>query len=323
MTTHRVNDGRVSRIIILAFILSASWLLPGFGDKALAAPSATTSRYMSTVDQAQLQQLGCDQGAAAEDGVIVLNFGQPWYNGSTYGTNLFDGNATFVSIAQIEAAVKKFADGYWNCSPNGPYIRLVIGTSNYHGSTTYGHGQAWAEMVNRIQAYIETPTSYASQIGAGAGNDIELNWNSPSATRNWVNGYTSAGSYPYYNYGACEGCPTATNPGWIPDNGWSLEDVWFVSWGAAPANPLPEIYANSGVNAEQWQYVSLYAYNNHGARINVKGSMTQYQACQDLGCSSAEDNTPSQGWTQLSNALNADSRTAQSVVWSTDITWQN
>jgi hypothetical protein len=58
--------------------------------------------------------------------------------------------------------------------------------------------------------------------------------------------------------------------------------------------------------------------------MDIKGSFTQYQACQQFpdGCGTGLNNTPSQGWTQLKNELNRDSRTAQILTWSTDIKWQ-
>src|SRR5690242_8744090 len=83
---------------------------------ASAAPSATTSRYMKTSDTTTLYNEGCAQGHAAQDGIIVLDFGSPSFNGSTYGTLLFGSN-TFRSIAQIEKAAESFLTGYWNCSP--------------------------------------------------------------------------------------------------------------------------------------------------------------------------------------------------------------
>jgi hypothetical protein len=48
-------------------------------------------------------------------------------------------------------------------------------------------------------------------------------------------------------------------------NNWTQEDIWYVSWGADPAFPLPEIYATDGVNAWQWQQMSLYSYLNHNS----------------------------------------------------------
>jgi len=55
----------------------------------------------------------------------------------------------------------------------------------------------------------------------------------------------------------------------------------------------------------------------------IKGAFTQWQACQDRPPCVGIDNTPGVGWLQLYNELNPDSRTAQDLDWSTDITWNN
>ncbi|MBI4300227.1 MAG: hypothetical protein HY677_03750, partial [Chloroflexi bacterium] len=281
-----------------------------------APPSPTLSWYIRTVDGATLYDMGCLSGREAHNGVLILDFGQAWLEGSTYGSIIFDPYNSFASISQIEEATKAFLTGYWNCTPSWTYITVVIGTSNYHGYTTSGHGQAWAQMVNRINDWITSPAGYASQEAVVGGNDMELSWNSAAATRSWAQGYASAGLWPYYNFGACEGCPTKDYWWWVPNNGWTLEDVWFVSWGVANAWPLPEIYLESGINADQWQYLSRWSAVNHSQRMTSKGALSQWAAA-GLCCT----NTPAQAWMQLWNSLNADPLTAQDLSWSTDISW--
>jgi hypothetical protein len=275
---------------------------------------------MKTTNTTTLYNEGCRQGQALEYGGIVLYFGRPAYRNGTYGTILYS-NA-FAPISAIEQAAKAFLAGYWACSPPSAGIRLVIGTSNYGGSVTYAHGSQWAQLVTRVNSWISSPPSYASKETAAGGSDMELGWNTASVTRAWANGYVSVYQWPYYNYGDCSGCPSKTHPTWRPDNNWTQEDVWYVSWGAPPAWPLPEIY--NSTMAGQWQYMSLYSYTHHDGRMIVKGAMTQRQACQDLGSACpGTNNTPAQGWSQLWDALNSDARTAQSLDWSTDITYQN
>lgn len=121
----------------------------------------------------------------------------------------------------------------------------------------------------------------------------------------------------YYDWGDAGGCP----PYGSCNNGWTQGDVWYISWGASPSWPLPLIYNTVGANADQWYNLSLYSYLNHGGRMDIRGSGTEYQACQQRDYCSGIDNTPAQGWTQLWTALNNDSRTAQSLRWSTDVKW--
>jgi hypothetical protein len=151
---------------------------------------------------------------------------------------------------------------------------------------------------------------------------MELDWNSPIVSRAWTDGFHSADQnrYQYYDFGDCASCPSIYHPSWSPNNGWTLADIWYVAWGAGPAFPLPLIYANDGINAYQWQYLSRYSSVNKGGAILFPGPMTESQACvQQNGCGSL-NNTPQQGWTQLFEALNSEPRTAQKYLpWETDI----
>jgi hypothetical protein len=193
-------------------------------------------------------------------------------------------------------------------------VRVAVGTSNYRGATTYAHGQAWAQMVNRLNAW-SVASGISSVVTARGASDMELDWNKPATTRAWVDGYAAAytGSSYLYNYGDAAGCP----PYGSCNNGWTQEDVWYVSWGAQPAYPFPEIYTVSGSTARQWYQMSLYGHLRHGQAIEILGSLTQWAAA-GYCCT----NPPEQGWTQLYDLLNADSRTAQSLPYSSDITWQ-
>ena len=98
--------------------------------------------------------------------------------------------------------------------------------------------------------------------------------------------------------------------------------MYYVAWGADPAIPLPEIYATSGANAKQWQKIKLYSVVTKNDPMVILGSLTQWNACQENGGCSGTDNSPSEGWQQLYDQLNSDSRTAQSLSYSTDISWE-
>ncbi|MCA1833293.1 MAG: hypothetical protein ABR548_00615 [Actinomycetota bacterium] len=309
---------RVTRIVACLAVAVGATLIPARGAAAATAPAPTTSRYMKSTDASVLDRQGCAQGQSVQQGAIVLDFGRPAVSGTSYGTIIFGAN-TFRSVAQIEAAAKSFLTGYWRCSPYYTRITLLIGTSNYGGSVSYSHGKAWSGMVNNVLAWIGSQ-QYTVQEDVAAGSDIELSWNTATASRTWVDGYGSIDVRPAYDYGDAAGCP----PYGSCNNGWRQEDVWYVSWGAPPAWPLPEIYTTNASMASEWYRMSLYGYSAHGYRMNIGGAMTQYQACLDVGgCSTGTNNTPSAGWSQLYGKLNADSRTAQSLPWSTDITWKN
>lgn len=278
--------------------------------------------------------MGCELGTrdkntpGTQDNVVILTFGQPWFQNNTYGALMWGtgGGTQFISTAQIAEAAKQFGKGYWVCvgSDTASQLYLAIGTSNYGNHVTYTHGQVWAQMVNDVGAWLNA-NGYSGQVKIRGANDMELDWNSPSITHAWVNGYASAYQYPLYNFGDAAGCPSPTYPNWDCGTSarpeWTSEDVWYISWGAAPAYPLPQIYTTNGVQAGQWYYLSLYSHTNHNNRMMIQGSLTQSQACQQRGGCSGMNNTPNQGWLQLWNVLNSDTRTAQSLRWSTDMKW--
>lgn len=257
---------------------------------------------------------------------------------------MFDGNNTFVDTNQIAAAAQEFGRGYWvgTTSDTTSQITLAIGTSNNdfdnEGEVTFAHGSAWAGMVNNVQTWL-TDNGYAGQVKAAGASDMELGWNSPTATNAWVDGYDSINDRLLYNFGDAEGCPQSGDgsvsqpcnhryPSYVPTPRpyqWTQADVWHISWEAAPARPLPQIYANSGAGAKQWYQIALYSYVSRSRKMLFDGPLTQHRACVktnygDPVCNGA-DNTPDQGWTLLYNALNAgnDPRTAQDLRWSTEI----
>ncbi len=121
-------------------------------------PSATTSRYMETVDPGTLYNEGCAQSRNYESGVIVLDFGQPDYYNNQYGTRLHDNPATHVTTTQIRTAAENFASGFWNCTPPSVpaiYLNLAVGTDNFFDATGYAHGAHWATLVNDVNDFID------------------------------------------------------------------------------------------------------------------------------------------------------------------------
>lgn len=313
--------------------------LPMVGKFAISGPpSVASSLYITTLDAQTIYNEGCALGKrdfntyGVQNDLVVMAFGYPQqYSSSEYGAAGFAYPKQYANTSQIAAVVENFGKAYWDCvgSDFESHLRIAVGTSNYPGgsysSVTSGHGRAWAQMVNGINAWFNNPANCDracdGQVDVVGGSDIELTWNSAATTIEWVNGYTSAAQYPLYNFGAIEGCPYLANP--TANCYWKdKEQVWYVIWGAGPVQPIPEIYLTTGVNAQQWYLMSVYSYVNHGQKIQFPGLMTEYGACQQRGgCSSIGiDNTPSKGWWQLYNLLNNDLRTAAEVLpYLTDI----
>lgn len=302
---------------------------------AQTKPPTTTSWYVNYVSGDTDQILynwmysrGYEAGqndlnlSGTQNSVAVLHFGQPAVQSSVYGTS---GYGRFLSTTVIKEAARQFAYGYYigTGSDTLSQMRMVIGTSNNGSNVTYSHGQAWAQLIKDIGSAI---SSYASQVTVRGGSDLEVNWSTPTTAINWVNGYASSWVSPYYlyNFGDAGGCPqsgTTGTPGSC-NNGWTQDNVEYISWGNPSSYPLPQIYSTAGGNAKQWQQIALYSYLRYSRDMFITAPLSQSQACIQRGGCTGTNNTPQQAWDQLWTELNNDTRTAQNLWWSTDIKWR-
>jgi hypothetical protein len=304
-----------------------------------ASPRASDSIYITSINSATLYNEGCKLGSrdlnlvGKQDSIVILHFGFPRMVNGQYGANLYyPGSLSHATVDQVAAAVENFGYGYWYCvgADFDSHLRIGIGTSNYSGNTnslvTYGHGQAWARMVNQVNDWFVNvcARSCDGQVDAVGASDIELDWAPYETTLDWLVGYDSANGSPLYNFGAIPGCPYLASPGANCGGGYTKEQVWMVTYGLSPVWPLPEIYRTDGVNAQQWYLMSVYSYTAHGVKMQFIGPMSQYQACLQRGGCNSINNTPQQAWTQLYTLLNEDARTDdEALPYLTDIFWLN
>ncbi len=304
---------------------------------AQSYPGASLSFYMDTISTATLYDMGCSLGNLLEDGrapqnaLVILAFGQSLKSGSFYGASIFGGSGGFGSTSEIAAAVQQYARGFWVCTGANTTARLrvAVGTSNYGITANLGttearnHGAAWSRMVTAANSWL-ADRGYTSQTGVVGANDIEVSWSGPGIARAWVDAYGAAGGFAMYHFGDAAGCPTSgtTATSRACGGSWTQDHVWYVSYGAPPAYPVPEIYRNDGVMARQWQQVSLYGYLARGYAMAFRASLTQSGACRQRTCDPTLDNTAQQGWTQLYDAVRSDTRTSLSTIpYATDIRW--
>ena len=287
------------------------------------APAPTSSHYMSRPTGRTSFRLGCGFGARVRSGLhhpkmlVILDYGMPMHHKGQYGTSAF---GPFRSMGQVAYSVETYARGFVWCSGlKNPqfHVRVGIGTSNYGRDVTFRHGQLWGMLVTQVNAWLERHRM-ANRVRAYGADDIEPGWRGPRATRRWIRGYASRTKVPYYEYGGAAGCP----PYHHCLGGWTMEDLWYAAWGSGLSRPLPEIYAETGVNARQWYQLSLYGYRRHGHPMHFAGVLSQLGACRHRrGCAGIR-NRPEEAFAQLYRALNADPRTAQPLRWVTDITWR-
>ena len=78
-----------------------------------------------------LRAQGCSAAKRGVGGIVILAFGQPAYNGHTYGTNLFSGR--FAGNKAITRAMFAYGYGYTRCLTRGSTLEIALarGTSNY------------------------------------------------------------------------------------------------------------------------------------------------------------------------------------------------
>jgi hypothetical protein len=340
---------------------------------ALAAPNAppySTSHYMVTTDVGLLHQEGCQEAIyeavrGNRDALIVLDFGNPYLQNGLYGTALLllDNNLHFASTVKIAEGSQAFLRGYWECSTPDMRLMLAIGTNNngllaQSVGGAQAHGTAWAMMINDLNRWIishpcfndpQQMCSYRSRFRIAGAIDIE-SWGVdgyPAQTRSWVDAYDSETTLPYYDYGTCDDCPTNSPlaPVTVYPSGTTrvaLNHLWYVSWGARNAYPIPEIYNINSTHARAWYNLSRYGVvcntnisnqncipstipvNSH---IIFTGVMTQWQRCtrQKFPCPST-NNAPDTGWQQLFTTLDQDENTRipESIIkWSTDLIWDS
>lgn len=80
---------------------------------------------------------------------MILDFGEPWNNGTEYGTMLFGSGGGFASLSESEDAVLSFIDGYVsNCGATGHlngHLTIGVGTNNEGPYTNFADGQAWGQ----------------------------------------------------------------------------------------------------------------------------------------------------------------------------------
>lgn len=342
-----MKNKRFTLILLTLLIGSLIWLSPNENLQPASAQTeityyypiffrtwnklTSTSYYMISIDPQFNYDLGCEIGARdaqkpdAQDSVVVLDFSYPVCNtDGSFGAELFGFGP--VPLSAIATASKNFALGYYQCSAADTESNLVIGIGTNNKPTSCDssqeltdHGTAWANMVNQVNQWLKSNGLF-SQVQAYGASDIEIGWNTPSLSRDWIAGYEEVNAYPLIHFGDAAGCPYEDNPDWTCGGAWTPEDVWYVSWGASASIPLPLIYLTNGVHAQQWAYLSQYGVSEHGSRMDFTGVFTQSQACAQSSCSGT-NNTPDQAYAQLYRELNKYPSTAQELNWSTDIRW--
>lgn len=251
---------------------------------------------------------GAKEQVPSAGGMTILDFGAPCFEPATleWGSQLLNSQSCTPDAVLVVLA-QAWLRGY-ETNPNrslspGSYV-LVAGTSNSltaavpDNALTHDqmsqHGQAWFTSVIRPIAAVAE--GLPSPVTIWAGDDIEEssdgNWYDGPTTSAWVDAYAAAS-------GASKPCSPARSGllvdygDYLPNQpGWSPAAVYHVSWEAAPACPVPEIYSDA--NAGEWQSLNAYAVGAGLPALQFMGVLSEDGAGGSLSSSDA--------WNSLRNA---------------------
>jgi hypothetical protein len=242
--------------------------LPAVQRVSAANARATISLYEHTVRRSSLREQGCNAAKRGVGGIVILDFGQPAYNGHTYGTYLFSG--AFAGNKKITGAMLAYASGYRHCLAKGSHlsISLARGTSNYHPQvpSAYQAGRRWARETRRLQELLRR-RGLDTHVTSAAADDVEPAWDRTfHRTRDFFRGYRDAGAnHVLYNFGSLDG-----GVGSI----WNARQIFFVASGMKYVAAIPEIY-NSAM-AKQWAELAHIAKHVYKRPLKFAGVMTQH-----------------------------------------------
>jgi hypothetical protein len=331
--------------------------LPDTGLVQLTSPISTTSYYVRSLNDQAVMDLGYALGQqdikhyGTQEDLVILDYGYPYFQGGSYGVYLIYDNH-FYNTTSVANSIKKFADGWKNGSDTTSNLTIVAGVNNCCIGTPSlwpNHGSRWATEVVSVTNHLINN----SRIKVIGGMDIEMGWNYPYASRQWLDSYMSNSNCTpgtddtadgcFVNFGiqvvSASGttCQTLTLPTVAPGTPtpdplgyWDGCDVWYPSWGAQRsgqshfARPLPEIYTGIGIhppwgsNANAWATMSVFSDQQmHAGPMLFAGSLTERESCNDA-CGYG-NNYPWEGFQLLSGALASNPTTRQGMRWSTDI----
>jgi hypothetical protein len=217
---------------------------------------------------------------AGSEGLVVLDFGRPAFDGVADGTIDFSGS--FVSMAAIQLAVESYLRAYAASAPRGARLTVAVGTNNSCGTGQpcgavicgcrneppdyMAWGARFAAAVMRLRSWAASgnASSRSVHLKVVAGDDAEpANDPGYGNTADLLRGYARAvgGFQPsMVDYGSAE-------PGF-----WTPDQLYQVAYGFKPDVPVPEIYY--GIDIADWAAVVGYARSRYGVAMTMFGVLT-------------------------------------------------
>jgi len=282
-STARSSQWTWPRRAAVALALASSLLVPLTSARAAAAATTapTTSYYEQSASPTALSLQGQTAGQSAAQGLVILDFGRPAFDGTSDGT--FDFARTFLSFADISAGVQSFVMSYYNAAPADTTLDVAVGTNDscglYQpcGSIVCGcpdepanyiiWGQHLADTVMQLAAWsrgVASANGFTDTVRIVAADDAEPAFDPGFNNTEYVmQGYAQVvggSDPPMVDYGSAD-------PGI-----WSNDQLLQIANGFAPDVAMPEIY-NTGQIGE-WAALVAYAKAQYGEVVTLYGVMT-------------------------------------------------
>lgn len=318
-----------------AFVAERNYSIPN-------PPPSSRSLYVTNLDAPKISSYA--DGQSLQDrthppgslqNAVILFFGAPAQQGSTPGVikvKTSGASAVFLNLSQVEAAVDSYARQYISSGAGSERLHIIVGTSNdtgLSGTALYNVGIAWANLINRINVYFVSQNWY--QVVAQAGDDIEMDYNDPTTSDVWLQGFDSVRTgVPVYDSGNIT-CPYTDNGNTnqpcytLNQQVWTQDNIYHFTWGNASSRAFVQVYNQTIAN--EWYHLSLYAANSKGAQMQFDGIFSEGGACQqnpDDTCISAYTN-PDDAWNRITqylsqgNPVSGGIPTLSAIPWSSDI----
>lgn len=309
----------VAQSVVAAAPNEAVWYPSSVPDRAsaewtVAIGSYVRSRDVKPIDTAVpvIRAAACDQARKVPRGVVILSFGRQVKGGAS------GFSSSTITHAEIVATTAAWAAGLAECG-TGPW-EVSIGTSNSGAVTAYNGfsgGQVWARLVDQARAASDPRVTVTGSV------DLEPGWGPPGQARAWVDGYVATTSVRLWNFGSADGCPQSVSTKLTCNNGWTIDDVLWVSSHAGPnVLAMPQIHTQSGSQARQWAVLAA-----RGVAL-AKPLRLAAITVQTAACSQVKAGCPTtgvsawDGWAQLRRSLDAIPSTVGTPVGAPmDIRW--
>jgi len=280
----RHRSGRVTVrfvAVLAAFVVAVVGLGPIFAG-ALAPPEPTTSYYEGSASTKMLFVQGKLAGEARQEGIVILDFGRPAYDGATFGTLAYSGR--FIPLSGIVAGVQSYIRGYYRWAPSYTSLDVAIGTNNSCGTgqpcgsipfcgcpdeppSFFVWGQELALSVLGTGAWARTlraSNGYTDDVRVVAADDAE-----PAYDPGFINTYDLLAGYASTVGGTF---PAMVDYGSAESSFWTQAQLLQVAYGFAPDVPMPQIYYQD--QAAQWGSLLRYAKARKRVLVRIFGVLT-------------------------------------------------